>query len=242
MLQAVFEQATETSIDATGRNDGVAFLKATASLYDLLAIDYLSLDLPVIRKSETILRHSLHGIGEIRQKISSTVADSGRISNMGLLADCAVDWRLSPNLEGALEDVAAAADYPTTEVNALTIQIATVRGETALFGIVAAKCGAAWENIKSFAERDLRILMTYYHSHMLRLSGASVETDMIVSARELDCLKWTAAGKTAWEASRILGISERTVRFHLNSAREKLNCANTTQAVAKAVAENWISI
>ena len=39
-----------------------------------------------------------------------------------------------------------------------------------------------------------------------------------MSARELDCLKWTAAGKTAWEASVILGISEQTVRFHLNTA------------------------
>jgi hypothetical protein len=27
---------------------------------------------------------------------------------------------------------------------------------------------------------------------------------------KLDCLKWTAAGKTAWEASVILGISQRT--------------------------------
>jgi DNA-binding CsgD family transcriptional regulator len=46
-----------------------------------------------------------------------------------------------------------------------------------------------------------------------------------------------AAGKTAWEVSTILGISERTVRFHLNAAREKLQCTTTTQAVAKAVSQ-----
>jgi DNA-binding CsgD family transcriptional regulator len=39
-----------------------------------------------------------------------------------------------------------------------------------------------------------------------------------------------------------LGISERTVRFHLNSAREKLNCTTTTQAVAKAVAQQLIAV
>ena len=33
------------------------------------------------------------------------------------------------------------------------------------------------------------------------------------------------------------GISERTVRFHLNAAREKLQCTTTTQAVAKAVSQ-----
>ena len=55
-----------------------------------------------------------------------------------------------------------------------------------------------------------------------------------------NCLKGVAAGKTAWEASVILGISERTVRFHLNAAREKLNCLTTTQAVAKAVSQQLI--
>jgi DNA-binding CsgD family transcriptional regulator len=76
----------------------------------------------------------------------------------------------------------------------------------------------------------------------LRLHGHQSDQQILLSARELDCLKWTAAGKTAWEASIILGISERTVRFHLNAAREKLNCATTTQAVAKAVANHLIDI
>ncbi|MGE3521133.1 MAG: LuxR C-terminal-related transcriptional regulator, partial [Vicinamibacterales bacterium] len=38
------------------------------------------------------------------------------------------------------------------------------------------------------------------------------------------------------------GISERTVRFHLNAAREKLNCATTTQAVAKAISQQLIDV
>ena len=70
-----------------------------------------------------------------------------------------------------------------------------------------------------------------------RLRGRGNEKAFIVSAREIDCLKWMAAGKTAWEVSTILGISERTVRFHLNAAREKLQCTTTTQAVAKAVSQ-----
>jgi LuxR family transcriptional regulator, quorum-sensing system regulator SinR len=45
-----------------------------------------------------------------------------------------------------------------------------------------------------------------------------------------------------WEASVILGISERTVRFHLNAAREKLDCATTTQAVAKAITQHLIDV
>ena len=33
-----------------------------------------------------------------------------------------------------------------------------------------------------------------------------------LTTRELDCLKWCAEGKTDWETSVILGISEGTVR------------------------------
>jgi DNA-binding CsgD family transcriptional regulator len=79
-------------------------------------------------------------------------------------------------------------------------------------------------------------------AHLLCGDSVGPSDALIVSSRELDCLKWVAAGKSAWEASVILGISERTVRFHLNSAREKLDCATTTQAVAKAVAQQLIAI
>ena len=95
---------------------------------------------------------------------------------------------------------------------------------------------------KPSLSRELRILANYFHGHVLRMYGHDAERDLLMTAKELDCLKWTAAGKTAWEASVILGISERTVRFHLNIAREKLNCATTTQAVAKAIVNNLIDV
>jgi DNA-binding CsgD family transcriptional regulator len=90
-------------------------------------------------------------------------------------------------------------------------------------------------------QRDFQILGNYFHQHIMRIYGHDASNEMLITARELDCLKWMAAGKTAWEASVILGISERTVRFHLNAAREKLNCLTTTQAVAKAVLQRLIS-
>ena len=55
-----------------------------------------------------------------------------------------------------------------------------------------------------------------------------------LTARETDVLKWTADGKTAYEISRILNISESTVNFHIKNIMLKLDCANKIQAVAKA--------
>jgi DNA-binding CsgD family transcriptional regulator len=56
-----------------------------------------------------------------------------------------------------------------------------------------------------------------------------------LTPRELEALRWTMEGKTAWEAGVLLGISERTVVFHVNNAMHKLGCINKQQAVLKAL-------
>jgi DNA-binding CsgD family transcriptional regulator len=57
-----------------------------------------------------------------------------------------------------------------------------------------------------------------------------------LTKRELDVLSWTAQGKTAWEVSVILGMSEKTVNFHLGNAMRKLGVSSKHQAVLKCVA------
>jgi LuxR family quorum sensing-dependent transcriptional regulator len=54
-----------------------------------------------------------------------------------------------------------------------------------------------------------------------------------LTARERDCLAFVADGRTDWEISTLLGISESTTRFHLNNARRKLGAVNRAQAVAR---------
>ncbi len=56
-----------------------------------------------------------------------------------------------------------------------------------------------------------------------------------LSPRELEVLRWTMEGKTAWEAGVVLGISERTVVLHVQNAMRKLDSVNKHQAVLKAI-------
>jgi len=56
-----------------------------------------------------------------------------------------------------------------------------------------------------------------------------------LSEREREVLRWTAAGKTSSEAGTIMGISARTVNYHMTSILFKLKAVNKTQAVVKAV-------
>ena len=61
-----------------------------------------------------------------------------------------------------------------------------------------------------------------------------------LSAREKEILFWLAEGKSNWDVSVILGISERTIRFHIKNVMKKLNAVNRTHAVAIAICENII--
>lgn len=56
-----------------------------------------------------------------------------------------------------------------------------------------------------------------------------------LTGREREVLRWSAAGKTAEEIGTILGITARTVTFHVTSSLCKLDVTNKTQAVAKAL-------
>ena len=56
-----------------------------------------------------------------------------------------------------------------------------------------------------------------------------------LSDREKECLFWASEGKTSWEIATILGISERTVNFHLNQVTNKTDSKNRNQAIAKSI-------
>ncbi len=56
-----------------------------------------------------------------------------------------------------------------------------------------------------------------------------------LTARELDCLHWMAAGKTAWEIGRILSISEAGANYHISNLRSKFGVSRGNEVVLKAL-------
>lgn len=71
----------------------------------------------------------------------------------------------------------------------------------------------------------------------------AVEGDVpiaFLTGREHEVLHWTSKGKGSWEIGLIVGISERTVKFHLQNIFRKLNVVNRAQAVAKAAQGNLL--
>ena len=58
---------------------------------------------------------------------------------------------------------------------------------------------------------------------------------MELSDREAETLTWAARGKTSAEIAQILGLSKRTVDFHIDNARTKLGATTRIQAAIKAM-------
>jgi DNA-binding response OmpR family regulator len=58
--------------------------------------------------------------------------------------------------------------------------------------------------------------------------------------REVEALTWVARGKTSAEIATVLGLTKRTIDFHLDSARAKLNAATRAEAAIRAAAGRLI--
>jgi len=84
---------------------------------------------------------------------------------------------------------------------------------------------------------DLQLFAVHAQDAAMRILAPSMSSpnSPSLTPRELEALRWTMEGKTAWEVGNLLGISERTAVLHVNNAMHKLNCVNKHQAVLKAL-------
>jgi len=67
------------------------------------------------------------------------------------------------------------------------------------------------------------------------------EASVRLSARETAVIRWTAEGKTTQEISEIMGLSVRTVTFHIGNVVKKLNASNKTAAAVRAAVLGLLS-
>lgn len=62
----------------------------------------------------------------------------------------------------------------------------------------------------------------------------------ILTPRQTDCLFFLARGLTAKQIALELGISSRTVEFHIEVLKRKLDCPKKTSLIQKAWKMNFI--
>jgi DNA-binding response OmpR family regulator len=88
---------------------------------------------------------------------------------------------------------------------------------------------------------DYDVLAALISARLARVARSAVWPKQVdLRDREVEALTWAARGKTFWEIGQILGLSKRTVEFHLENARRKLGVATRTQALIKAATGHLI--
>ena len=88
---------------------------------------------------------------------------------------------------------------------------------------------------------DYDVLAALITARLSRVARSAVWPKQVdLREREVETLTWAARGKTFWEIGEILGLSKRTVEFHLENARRKLGVATRTQALIKAATGHLI--
>jgi DNA-binding CsgD family transcriptional regulator len=90
-------------------------------------------------------------------------------------------------------------------------------------------------------EEILRLTIPHFHETLLRLDNL-FKGHTPLSPKETEVLKWIAQGKSTWDVSMILGISERTVKFHVANFLQKLDAVTRPQAVAIALEQGLVEI
>jgi len=73
------------------------------------------------------------------------------------------------------------------------------------------------------------------------LREAAKTTEHNLSPRETEVLTLAAQGLTNKEIAYRLGISDRTVQFHMNSIFNKTGANSRTEVVALAVRHGWVA-
>lgn len=120
----------------------------------------------------------------------------------------------------------------------VTVPIRGGFGRVAAFTMASDESTASVERLLS-GRRDLyQLVGLYFHVHVtakVRTIENRPEARGLLTQRERQCLAWAARGKTVADTAILVGIASRTVVFHLEKARRKLNASSIAQCVGEAM-------
>ena len=88
---------------------------------------------------------------------------------------------------------------------------------------------------------DFEVLETIIEARLAGVARTGLWPKLVdLNDREVEVLTWVARGKTSVEIGQIVGLTKRTIDFHIDNARAKLGASTRTEAVIKATAGRLI--
>lgn len=243
MIESIFFDLVENLADVKSRADGNRALRQLTQEYGLTHATYLGINIPTLT-DRTTPEQSIYFVTTYADAWCEHYVKSGYVQidpiiRNGMAGILPFDWKDLPQETPVQRRFFGEAHEHGIGLNGLSFPIRGAHGETALFSINSAARDEEWAKLKRQCARDFQVLAYHFHTQILEAEGVRFN-DPALSRREIECLKWAAAGKTQWETGIIMHISAETVKYYLENARVKLGTINTVQAVTKAIAARLI--
>lgn len=147
---------------------------------------------------------------------------------------------MMPPVRGADAIAAEAAEFDM--IDGVTVPIYSRTGDQSGVTFGGRELAADDESLSA-----LRMIAIYAHERAIDLARSDggpgqgkLKRDLKLAPRELDAVRWAAAGKTSWETAEILGIAKKTVDHLIERSCRKLNARNRVNMVSIAIRNGLI--
>jgi DNA-binding CsgD family transcriptional regulator len=241
MLDKIFHEVFEGCDDLEIQAKGDEFLTTACRLYGVENMAYLGVNLPV-RNVRNYYVHNTYARDWAMRYESENYVSIDPIVRRGLNSLLPLDWsRFEVTTPRERNFFGEAHEYGVGD-QGISFPVHGTLGETAVFSVSASFKAKEWKEFRTLHLKDMRIIAEFFHQRVLNSlkNPASKGEDLSLTQRELECLYWSAEGKTYEDIASILKITPRTVRFFLENARNKLGSLNTTHAVVTAMSRGLI--
>lgn len=144
-----------------------------------------------------------------------------------------VVWRLdamNAHLTGERRELADEVFRDFGLIGGVYFSVHTAQGVRGAVSFAGKRCDPSTSELM-----ELSFLSSLIYERLKLFSNAEPAADKRLSKREIQCLQWTAAGKTSLEIALILELSDHTVNHYLSSVCQKLGAQNRAHMVSKAM-------
>lgn len=125
-------------------------------------------------------------------------------------------------------------------VNGYSVPVSGPDGDIGVFSVVGTRSRDLVDAV-AVRRNALQLTAVQVHDRMIGfLRGDETAAMPTLSARERECLRWTAEGKTTDEIAEIICVAASTVNYHLGKAVRKLGARNKHHAAIIAIRDRQI--
>ncbi|MGY3916945.1 LuxR family transcriptional regulator [Aeromonas australiensis] len=143
-----------------------------------------------------------------------------------------LDERASFLQEGTMDVMGLAAEFGLR--NGISFPLHGAAGENGILSFITSE--RASSDLLLESSPLLSWMANYIFEAAIRVVRLrDSDPQAALTDRETECLFWASEGKTSGEIACILGITERTVNYHLNQVTRKTGSMNRYQAIAKGI-------